>query len=254
MVPPAAPYCQNRYRGPRLVELIQNPAVGMKQEVPGPGAGSRVEKRRVVGRERPVGVVIAIDQDLVKAAIGHQGKAIVGRKSGAVRMRALLPGLRTDSVVLSEAGDFPEPAIRLNGHQSQAAAAVVRRQQSFARLVQRDVSGALAATRDFVQKSQRSGLGINGVGAHRAEFARQIFPVVFVGGIQELSIGMHRQKRRAGSLGGQRDRRQFAARRLKPERVDTLSAVPRIGADVNEVLATGGAGDGCAEQEQEESG
>ena len=117
----------------------------MEQEVPGPRAGSRIEKRWIVGRESAIGVVIAIDQDLVEAAIGHQGKAIVGRKSGAVRMRALLPGFWTDSVVLSETGDFPELAIRLNGHQSQAAAAVVRRQQSFARLVHRDVSGALAA-------------------------------------------------------------------------------------------------------------
>ena len=93
----------------------------------------------------PFGPIVAIDQDLVEAAVGHQGKAIVGRKSGAVRVRAFRPGLGTDPVVLGETGGFPQPAIRLNGQQRQAAAAVVRRQQSFACLVHGDVSGPLAA-------------------------------------------------------------------------------------------------------------
>ena len=108
-------------------------------------AGSGIDKRRIVGREGAFGPIIAIDQDLVEAAVGYQGKAIVGRKSGAVCVRAFRAGLGTDAVVLGETGHFPQPAIRQNGHQRQAAAAVVRRQQSFAGLVHRDVRRPLAA-------------------------------------------------------------------------------------------------------------
>src|ERR1019366_1017311 len=115
----------------------------MKRKVAGSSAGSRVEKWRIIGRERAVRPIVAIDQDLVEAAIGYQGKAIVGRKSGAVRVRAFRPGLGTDAVVLGKTGGFPQPSIRLNGQQRQATAAVVGRQQSFAGLVHRDVGGSL---------------------------------------------------------------------------------------------------------------
>ena len=65
---------------------------------------------------------------------------------------------------------------------------------------------------------------------------------------------MDRQKRRAGSLGGQRERGQLAGSRLETESINALSACQRVGADVDEVLAAGSGGDGCAEQKQEESG
>ena len=76
---------------------------------------------------------------------------------------------------------------------------------------------------------------------------------MFVGGVQKLAIGMDRQKRRAGGLGGQRERGRLAGGRLETERINALAASQRVGADVNEVVASASGGGGCAEHEQEES-
>ena len=157
-------------------------------------------------------------------------------------------------MMLIETRHFAQPPIRQNRHQRYAAAAVIGRQQAFPGLIDRNLRGPFAVRRHFVQKSQRAGPGIDGESAHRVVLAGHIFAFMLALGIQEFLAGMDREERRAGDLGRQREFRRLARGRIETEGIDALSVRACVGADIDEGLAIGGACDGCAKQEQEESG
>ena len=144
--------------------------------------------------------------------------------------------------MLHEGRGFAQRAIVVHRVFGDAAAAVVGDVQPFARRVDRQMAGTVAARRDGIQQLQLARLGVHG---ERADAARLLAFVVrdFVDRVEELVVRVDGQERRAGGFAHQADRRKFPGGRLKSPRVNSLALIgSRVSADIGDVLAFGSLG------------
>ena len=74
----------------QLIDDVHKLAVRVDVEVAGPGAGIDLHVRRLVGGERSLGRVQAVDGNLVVAAIGHDGEPAIGGDSDRMWVRPAL--------------------------------------------------------------------------------------------------------------------------------------------------------------------
>ena len=123
--PLAASYVSG-HRRRDFVAVVGKAAAGMKRKMPRAAAGRRFAEGRIVRRERSLGRVELVDQQLVEAQIRREGEAVVGRDVDRMGVRAGLPLLdRAGAFVLNGGGRLFERAVGLDRQRGDAAAAVV---------------------------------------------------------------------------------------------------------------------------------
>ena len=149
----------------QFVDEVGEAAVGVEVEVARSGAGRGADPGDVVGRQRAVVQVEVVDQQLVDAEIRSEGQAVGGIQDYRVGVRSQLPhGVDAGSLVLNEAGQRGQAAIRLDRQHGHTAAAVVGQQHVGLSGVHADMAGDLASGELLVQIGQRAGGGVDGVG------------------------------------------------------------------------------------------
>ena len=138
-------------------------------------------------------------------------------------------------MVLDERGGSVQPAVGLDRHRLDAAAAVIGYQNRLAGFVDRDMARAVAAGRLLIQGSERACTRINGESAHGAALFAAEF-ADFIGRKEKFLVGMNGEKTRAGRLGGQFHYAGFAAGRVEARDVNPLALRAGVSAEINKKL------------------
>src|SRR6266568_619034 len=109
----------------------------MRRKMPRTCTRIDFSKRRIIGSQRSLGRVEAVDQKLIQTQIGSNCKTVVTRQLNLVRVRTFLSlRVRTVTAVLNYRGGLPKSAIRQHGKNRHAAGVVVGNQYIFPRLVE----------------------------------------------------------------------------------------------------------------------
>src|SRR5712691_10605043 len=101
--------------------------------------------------------------------------------------------------------------------------------------VRRPVRSALSR-RDLVQELQLAGFQIDRESADRTGLLT--FEIIYLDRrVEEFSVGMNGQERRAGGLGRKPKRRQLPRRGIEAECVNALAVLGGVCTDIRDVLA-----------------
>src|SRR6266852_2941017 len=171
----------------------------MKRKMARPGSGVDLYKGDD-GREVPIAGVEVKDRELVQAKVRLNHKAIVRGDPNPVGMRPFLPLLvHARAVVLHKTGGFSQTSILMHGKASNASAAVVRHQNIFPGLVQRNMTGPTAAAGYLIEQLKRAAAMIDGKRADGSALLSSKL-IHLVHRVQIFPAGMHCHKRRISGL------------------------------------------------------
>ena len=223
-----------------VVEFVKGVAVAgvrRKAEVARPGSGGEAHTGGLVGEQARIFDIEPIDDDLIHAQIGDEDKTVIGREGDAVGVRSLLATrVGAAANVLMEVTTSPEPTVREDGKNGNAAAAVIGGNQHAARGIQRQVARAVATCRLLVEKLERAAFAFHGEGAHPAA-GLPMESIALVDRVEKLPRGMVRKKGWVQGFGGQTKGGGRAAFGVESEAVNPLGSIRSIsggGAEVND--------------------
>ena len=139
-----------------LADHIGEAAIGMKRKVARARSRGHLGERRIVGRECSFVGVELVDQDLVEPEVRREGIAVGPIKVDRVAMGVALPA-PVDALpfMLNERRRGPQRSIGLDRQAGNTAAAVIRHQDVFPRLIHGQMARAAADRRLLVQELQR---------------------------------------------------------------------------------------------------
>ena len=138
---------------------------------PGPLRGFR--ESRLIRRKRSVGRVELVDQDLVDAQVGREGKMVGWVGLDAVTEGPLLPGrMDARSVMLVDRRGRIQTAVHPDRQTGHGAAEIVGHQRHLTGTIEGDVARSRTFGRLLIEQSELAALGLNLEGADRTYVLR----------------------------------------------------------------------------------
>ncbi len=154
--------------GQGAVEFVDDEdvfAIAAKRGVSRAGTGGGGDKRCRGGRERGIGGVERVGEDLVETEIANDHEAIVGRDMGRVHVRGFLPiRIHAATAVLMNAFNRTERSVFMDRHRYDFSAVIMRDDEAALRRIDHQMAGSFAAAVSGFIGHEFAGLEIDGEG------------------------------------------------------------------------------------------